>query len=843
MLKANDVGKAQKQGWRGPAAAPDLACAVVLHEAGQLDEAEVIYRAVLARAPRSADALQFLGVIAHQRGDDRKAVALLKKALGFEPGNTSCHNNLGSIYDSIGETRKAAFHFARAAGAAAPSAQALANLGTLRRRAGDRKGAAECFERALVLEPGAPEALGALAGLRIETREFAAAEALLRKLIEIRPDDLPTLNNLAYVVQQQGRHEESGALFGRALARAGHSLEIGHNLRLNLILQGKGQEAMRLLIEELAARPEAWSAEVGLAINLAGGGHLDAALAILRGVLEALPEHAEAWSGVGLVYLHFGRLVEAVATLERSLALAPDMPAAHNALGGAYQLCHQSERAVPEYKAAIRLKPDFIDPYVNICRALRTLGEHDQASIYGRLVREHPGYEHRFFPNMIQLLRGTCDFEGLAALGDVWDGCDRLPENVLPALFLDLLVFARTPADNARFFALVRRWAAWREAEAARAAALSHDTAPGQGRIRVGFLSSDLRTHSVARFLVPLMRGYDRGRFELYCYTSVRDPGDPVQELLKGLVDRFHFVDNRGPREIAQVIRDDGIDILFDLNGFTEHTMIEALAYRPAPVQISWLGYPFTCGLSTIDHVVMDRFVMPEGGRYLTEEPIVMPGAWVCFGNFADVAVEPGPPVDRTGRFTFGTLNNPYKYTPHMIANWARVLKAVPDSRFLIVRPEARSAVICRNLAEEFARHGVSSDRLFLLDNRAGGRNHLAYYNEIDASLDTFPLTGGTTTCEATWMGVPVISLAGPAFHQRISRSVLMQCGFDDLCVTDDDAFVARAVEVAEDTARLRAWRSEMRATMAASPLCDQNRFVHQFQEMLEQVAAHHGLR
>jgi predicted O-linked N-acetylglucosamine transferase (SPINDLY family) len=189
-------------------------------------------------------------------------------------------------------------------------------------------------------------------------------------------------------------------------------------------------------------------------------------------------------------------------------------------------------------------------------------------------------------------------------------------------------------------------------------------------------------------------------------------------------------------------------------------------------------------------------------------------------------------------------LNNVYKYTPGMIANWAEVLKRVPNSRFMIIRPEVASLAVCKNLMEEFGKNGVGPDRLFFFNNHTGKkRNHLDFYNEIDLSLDTFPLTGGTTTCEAVWMGVPVVSLVGDLFHQRLSYSVLMQCGLEEFCTFDRESFIECAVEAANNPDHLRFLRQNLREVVRESPLCDGERFVYQFQEMLEAVADHHKLR
>ncbi len=309
------------------------------------------------------------------------------------------------------------------------------------------------------------------------------------------------------------------------------------------------------------------------------------------------------------------------------------------------------------------------------------------------------------------------------------------------------------------------------------------------------------------------------------------------------ITDKFTFVEGMTEREIAAAIQADDVDILLELNGFTRGSQLGAVAYKPAPVQMLWFGYPFTSGLKAVDYLILDPFTVPEDESLLAEEAIVMPNNWICFGEFPEVEIAQGIPFDRHGRITFGTLNNPYKFTPKMIALWAEVMHRVPDSRFLLVRAQARSLNLRKNLSDEFTKHGVSADRLFYFDNKQENKNHLSYYNDIDISLDTFPLTGGTTTCEATWMGVPVVTLVGDNYHQRLSRSVLMNCGLDELCAFTPEEFIDTAVALAGERDKLLAWRHGFRVLMRQSPLCDEERFVHDFQTMLEQVAEIHGLR
>lgn len=827
------------------AAKAALTAAAQAHERGDLDVAERGYRDALTLAPDLPDALQLLGVARHQKGESAEALELLARAKALAPRSPAVRTNLAGVLNAVGRHAEAAEEFRGALALDPRDAAVWCNLGIALRALDRTADAAEALERAIEFAPGDWKPRHELANLWLSQKDYARCEQAYRGYVALVPDDAASLSNLAYAVQCQGRLDEAEALFNRAIDAAVGAPELRHNLRQVMKQQGRVEEARASFRALLKENPKLWTAELGVAVGLLTRGATAEALATMQDLLDAFPDDANIWNDVALVLLNANKTLEAAEIFKRATEIDPKMALAHNNLGAAYMRLHHADLAIPALRQALRVKSDLVDPYLNLARAYRQVGELDQANIAARTAIELPDYRPPNFVTLAQTFRATCDFDSLDRLGDVWENCNQLIPKHLPPVFLDLLVYARTREEILAFVEQVKRWAELidRQAEATALPALTpRRRAPGE-KLRVGFLSSDLRTHSVTRFLLPLMTKYDRSRFSFHCYTPIHAVGDPLQVLIRDTVDGFTIVENRTEYEFAKIIRDDEIDILFDLNGFTESSRVEVLAWRPAPVQISWMGYPFTCGLKAIDHVVLDRFVKPDDPAFLTEEPIVMPEAWVCFGEFADVPIAPGLPLDRNGAVTFGTLNNPYKYTREMIALWARIMKAVPNSRFLVVRPEASSLTLVRNIAGEFEKHGVSPDRLFFFDNRRERKNHLGYYNEIDISLDTFPLTGGTTTCEATWMGVPVVSLVGESFHQRISYSVLMQCGLEELCAFTPDDFVANGIALANDVPRLRAMRHGLRPVLRSSPLCDEPRFLHQFQEMLEQVAAHHGIR
>ena len=607
--------------------------------------------------------------------------------------------------------------------------------------------------------------------------------------------------------------------------------------------QAAGRQARELVRRRLQGNPSFWQEALVLVSKLATGGKPEDALNTCRDIIEVNGEDADILANVGASLNLLGKFGMAEEVLTRALDLDPGMAMASNNLGTMFLSAGRPDAAVAHFKNAMEAQPDLVEPYANLCNALMQLGDWDQAKIFVDMTLEHPGYSPRFSPMLRLVYRAICDFEGLGKLGDFWQNCEHIETGNLTGVFLGSLVNAGDSGSVRRFRDLVVRWAKHVEQRAAAAPLPPRIRRPARAKLRLAILSSDLCRSSVSRFLTPLMRNYNRERLEIHCYTPNRRPEDPVQQLFMDSVDKFSFIENLTHREIAENIRADDIDILLELNGFTQGSRIAAAAYKPAPVQMSWYGYPFTCGLKAIDYCIMDRFVVPTDESLMVEEPIVMPGSWLCFGEFPDAEITQGIPADRNGRITFGTLNNPYKFTPEMIALWAQVMNRVPDSRFLLVRAQASSQCLRGNLTEEFAKHGVSADRLFLVDNKQESKSHFSYYNDIDISLDTYPLTGGTTTCEATWMGVPVITLVGESFHQRLSYTMLMNCGLEEFCTFTAEDFVDRAVALAGDRDKLLDWRHGLRDVMRQSPLCDEERFVFEFQEMLEQVAEIHGLR
>jgi len=339
-------------------------------------------------------------------------------------------------------------------------------------------------------------------------------------------------------------------------------------------------------------------------------------------------------------------------------------------------------------------------------------------------------------------------------------------------------------------------------------------------------VSPDFRNHSVARFFLPLLEGHDRGAVEIACYAELAR-SDAVSERIRSLADRWSPTVGLSHDELAARIRGDAIDVLVDLAGHTSDNRLLTFARTPAPVQATWLGYPGTTGVAAIGWRFSDAECEPPGDadRRSSERIWRLPHGFHCFAPPADAPAVAPPPCAARGSVTFGSFNNFLKLAPETIALWGRVLAAMPGAQLLLKSNFVFDAAAHQRHLERFAAAGIDPSRIVILPYMPDERAHLAAYGEIDVALDPFPYNGTTTTCEALWMGVPVVTLRGDRHAARVGASLLTRVGLPDLIAGDEAAYIAVAAALAAAPQRLAALRAGLRAQVAASPLCDAGGF------------------
>jgi len=702
-----------------------------------------------------------------------------------------------------------------------------------------------------------------------DSGRHAEAEALLRAALRTRKRDFRLTNLLGIVLRRSGRTAEAILMFeaarrldpksasplvnlanthmaahdGKKAAqaallatrldpkRAGNWHLLGQAQRL----AGQGGEAVRSLSRALVLDPSHVEAVIDLAGTHLDLGRTEQAMGVVVEALQRLPDNGRLRAVEVRLLLQAGLVDAAKAKIAAVLEAEPGNL---DALLAAARIAGRADRrgANAYLQRAVEAHPTSVEAALQLCDSLNRSRHDDEAAhieaayrIAARLADARATGGPRGAETLRSVLCRCVDFERLEATGRLADLAPGwIAQGKVTPLHYEL-GRARSLEDR---LALVEWHRAWgRKVEAAiRPLNPAPPAAPAVitgRRIRVGFMSSDLRHHPVSYFALPLLELHDRARFDLRCYSFYEGAADRVQTLIASKVDAFNWWPRRPDAQVAEGIAADDLDVLFDLGGGTDMNKLQVMAYRPAAIGVSWLGYPHSAGLERIDRLLVDPYIKPAPGLMI-EQPFELPHSWVTLGRlgFHDEPMADTLPEERAGRLTFGSMNNPYKYTPAMLDAWAKVILAVPGSRFLFVRPEGAVPAFRRNVEAELARRGVDPDRIAYTPVRG---THLRHYNDIDVALDSFPHVGGTTTCEALWMGVPTITLVGPAFFERLSYSNLSNAGLGELCAFSAEEYVAKAVELAEDQPRRRMLRQGMRARIRQNPLGQVERFVQDF--------------
>ena len=832
----------------GSGGAPNAVSGLLLqalqhHRAGDLAGAAASCQRVLECAPEQPDALHLLGVLHHQSGEHGKAAELIGRSVRRNPRNAEAHSNLGAALSAAGDLDGAAKSFQRAIKLDPRSAGAYANLAALSVRRGADEDAIRNFRAAHRLSPREPRFIRRLAELYLKHEQFGEAADWFGRYLAFAPDDAEAHNNAAFALQRLDRIEDAEAEYRRAMALQPDKPEIGNNLASILQRLGRTEEADEIFARVLAADPRQWEDLSHYAGALFNNGSAEKALALYETLTLERPDDAELHRAFGTALVHTGRTDEAVPVLRRALRLEPDRDEVRISLAHCLLRVRKIDEAIDALTSVRPSSSGYLDALLDLCLVYSGAGRLEEACAAARAAAAHPDFTSSMFVKPYTVYRSACAFDDLEALPASMAEVRDEDLATWAGLFVELLAHADTPDRIGDLVALHRRWGDAAVKAAAADPLPPFDASPRNGPIRVGIVSSDLRRHSVARFVMPLISHYDRDRFEIYCYSPEEDSGDEIQDRIRRMIAAFRVTGSMGYRDTAELIRRDNIDILFELNGFTADSRLNVMAFRPAPVQIFWLGYPGTTGMAAMDYILLDEHNCPVCPDWLVEEPLLIPGSWVCYESFEQVPVAATPPADRNGVITFGTLNSPYKFTRASVALWADVMRQVADSRFLFVHPSYRSTVVSENLAREFESRGIAGDRLTFVNNRDSALSHFSYYEEIDISLDTVPLTGGTTTADALWSGVPVVSLVGPAMHQRISYSMLMNAGAGELCATSPGEYVKNAVSLAGDRSALRRYRRELRDAVRGSALGDARLFTRNLQQLLFGLVERHRLR
>ncbi|HZL38505.1 MAG TPA: tetratricopeptide repeat protein [Tepidisphaeraceae bacterium] len=610
-------------------------------------------------------------------------------------------------------------------------------------------------------------------------------------------------------LQAAGRLSEAEALCRKALRQRPDDAEACHLLGTILHQQGRTPDAADVMRRAVELAPESVALRVNLAAMFGQMGKLESALTQLRAALRLGGDLPELHNNLGVTLEKLGRLGEAATAYRRAISLRPDYPEAHCNLGNTLRKLGQINEAAAAYRRALAVQPKYAKAYDGLAGAAVEAGDANEAiACFRRMIELDPAS-----PNAVGALLYTLHY---------------CPEQDARTLF------AEHQQWRARFCPSVSQ-------------SRRHENDRNESRkLRIGYVSPDFRDHTVPRFFSAVLEHHDRDAFETFCYSDVERP-DATTARLRGWAGAWREIRGIEDPAVDAMIQRDRIDILVDLRGHGANNRLTLFARKPAPVQVSMVGYFNTTGLSAMDYRITDVHMDPPGMTEAlhTEKLARMPYSCWCYAPDADAPDVAEPPSVRDGFVTFGSLNKIVKVSEPCAKLWARVLEAVPNSRLLLTAahtersaaehgqdadatqdrraPPARTN--CETIRERLARLGLPMDRVILLGKTGSRREYLERFAGIDIALDTFPFGGITTTCDGLWMGVPAISLAGDTSVSRSGKSILHAANLPELAADASEQFVQIAAGLAQDEARLRELRMTMRTRLLASPLLDHRGF------------------
>ncbi len=555
--------------------------------------------------------------------------------------------------------------------------------------------------------------------------------------------------------------------------------------------------------------------------------------------LEYAPDHSGAISNLGNVYLKRGELDLAEDLYRRGLHADPRSALCMHNLGTLLVNKKRFAEAADYLKQAIRIWPDNAQSYMKLGDALS--GMKDMAESIKLMER------------ILQLKKpGVAVMTAYSVAKKIcrWDITEKLTPMIVQLLLenrsdeisfqVTLIEMLADPRiSNDVMFKIHQITARSIQQKIEEQPFTSYEQALGSIRqLKIGYLSSDFRNHVVNYHMHGLVDHYDRSLFKVYCYSNTKNE-DSITEKYKSKADVFVNVCELTDAQLAQRIHEDGIHILLDMNGYTRDSRIAVMCYRPAPIQITYLGYPFSSGMECVNYTISDTYLDgPLNAKYCSETPLRLPEAIISFGALYKEDIDSVIPLERNQYVTFGSLINNYKLNRDVIRVWAAILTRTPYAKMILNHPNYALDCIRENILNEFARHGIAAERLKFAWDKHPTATHLRYYNDIDIALDPFPMTGGQTTVDAVWMGVPVVTLVGDAHHERLSYSVLNNIGInvEELAAFTREDYVDKAVALANRPERIKELRRLIPARLKESILCNPARFTRQMEAAYMEV-------
>jgi protein O-GlcNAc transferase len=783
-----------------------LASAQRMYQSGQLHQAKSAFERVLQLDKKEPDSLHGLGLILFQLGEQQEGIRFVQQAAAVRPRHLETLYNLGIMCQRMDNLTAAVDSFRKVLAINPRYAQAHFALGNALKDLGQLEEAAKSFRQATLLATDWAEPHFNLGNVFRDLSRHEEALQSYKKAVVLKPDWAGAHSNIGHSLIKLKSYEEAILSCKRAIALDPNLSEPHFNM-------GRALSELKKLIEALISYrmavilkpdwPEAYN-DLGCVLFLLGR-HEEAVMAYQK-LVSLKPEWAEVYSNLGYLLFYLGRYEEALPVYRKLISLRPEWAEMYNALGLVliqqafasmdFASFHEADDC---HRKALALKPDLPDTYCNLAASpLRTgLSIDEAADLCQKALELKPD---------------------LLAAHQILLFAQQYSQKLTPQIWHDVLekfaqaCFSKLPE-------------------------LSHLNTPEPAkRLRIGYVSPDFRYHACSYFIEPLLSAHDRQQVEIFCYSNV-PKADPMTERLKALADHWYDVRGLEIDSVATLIRSHNIDILVDLAGHTADNLLLAFYRKPAPIQASWLGCPSSTGLQAIDYRISDCWLTPQDTpEYYTETIWNLEYPSHCYRPYSQAPAVGPLPAEEKGYITFGSFNNLAKVNLETIALWAQILRGVSNSRILLKSRQLGEPGICSQYIEAFRAEGIAEERIELLISTPDIATHLNLYNRIDIALDSFPYNGATTTLEALWMGVPVITLAGWRTASRYGLSFLAALDLRELAAEDMTQIASIAIALASDLPKLAQLRASLREKMRHSSLCDEANFARTLETAYRQM-------
>jgi protein O-GlcNAc transferase len=774
------------------------------HQNGQLNKAEQFYKKILKADPNHADALHLLGLIARRTGRHDTALDLMHKAVRIRPQNAVYYFNMGNTLKDHGSLDEAMSCYRKALDIRPEYAEAYNNMGVVLKDQGKSHEAIRCYRKAVALKPDDPLMHNNMGTALRDQGELNEALLCYQKALHLKPDFTEAHSNMGNALKERGELDKAISCYQKALQLKPDYAQAHYNLGNAFIDQGRLSEGIACYQKALQIEPNSAEVHNNLGNALKCMGELDKAMSCYQKALQLKPAFAEAFSNMGNVLTDQGQLVEAISCHQRALQIEPEWAQAYNDMGNALKDQGKSDEAIICYTRALEIEPECGEACNNLVDQLQ------QTCAWKRL--------EGVIPRLDQLTQ------------QAMHNGTRIDET--PSMSIT------REAAPSRNFAVAQSLAS---EIARRMSSLNipfpfDDRRSGKPKITVGYLSSDFRNHPVAHLMLGLFGLHNRDEFEIFSYSHGNDDGSLYRERIRRESDKFVDLHNASYDDAAKCIYNDQVDILVDLMGHTGGSRLGICALRPAPIQVSYLGFPGTTGAGFFDYLIADRIVAPEEhAPYYSENLVYLPHCYQVNDHTQPVSNKDMENKDfglPEGGFVFCSFNNTFKIEPVMFDIWMNILREVPESVLWLLQGNETAE---NNLRQEAEARGVKPERL-IFAKRLPKHEHLARHGFADLALDTRIYNGHTTTSDALWVGVPVITLRGSHFASRVASSILTAIGLSELITHTLEEYEALAVGLACDPGELRGIQEKLLSNRLTEPLFDTPRFARNLEKAYREM-------